>query len=232
MRAAAIKSAIPLGSAVETVLPMVVLPQAGKGEWQKNDYRRDDKRDDNIFYQKARFDYHMQESHLQHLSRHYASVLENGKRHLDVCSSFDCHFGDTYKPATCTGIGINEEELSKNTALTNYVVQDFNVNQEFPFPDGSFDAATHVASIEYIVNPLDHLVQVRRVLVPSSPVLISFTTRAFWTKATRIWKQLDHAQRVVLVASYLSHAGFTNIVAKDITPQGVDEPVAVVCGNA
>ena len=233
MRAAAIKSIVQPGATVNNVLAQVSdqLPSLGNGIWEKSDYRRDDKRNDEIFYKKARFEHHMQEDGLRHLCEYYSANIPNGLKHIDVCSSFDSHF-NTYKPKYCVGIGLNGEELAKNTALDSFTVQDFNANEVIPFKDDSFDVATHVASIEYIVNPLVHMEQVRRVLAPSSTCVIAFTTRAFWTKATRIWKQLDHNQRVVLVASYLSHAGFHDITAEEITPPGVDEPIAVVCGKA
>eukprot|EP01063_Lacrimia_lanifica_P024125 TRINITY_DN32088_c0_g1_i1.p2 TRINITY_DN32088_c0_g1~~TRINITY_DN32088_c0_g1_i1.p2 ORF type:complete len:239 (+),score=88.56 TRINITY_DN32088_c0_g1_i1:72-788(+) len=219
------------------VLDGLSLPGAGAGVWEKAEYARMDKKDDR-FYERPRFEGHMKVQTLAELSKYYEAFLgpRDVARHFDCCSSFDSHLPADYTPQEVVGLGMNGPELEKNPRLTQRVVQNLNKESTLPFPDNHFQAGTNVASIEYLAKPLKHLGEARRVLAPQAPYVVAFTTRAFWTKATHIWKELTHEQRMVLVASYFTASGFTHVEARHlIAPVDGDdsvEPLAVVHGFA
>jgi ubiquinone/menaquinone biosynthesis C-methylase UbiE len=54
------------------------------------------------------------------------------------------HYPPGYKQEKIVGMGMNEDELKRNPVLTEYVVQDLNVNPKLPFEDNTFDVITNV----------------------------------------------------------------------------------------
>ena len=220
------------------ILTGISLPGRGEGVKEKGEYKRQDRKDDLEFYQNARMEAHMGVETLGALRTYYKDALGNGSgvAHIDLCSSFSCHFPESYQPAGVTGMGMNEAELAANERLTARHVQNLNKEKELPFADNSFSVATNCASIEYLTDPLTHCSEVQRVLSPGGSYHISFTSRAFWTKATKIWTLLTHEERMVLVASYLSSGGFSDVAAYHITSPGDEdigiEPLAVIVGRA
>ncbi|KAJ9472806.1 hypothetical protein DIPPA_21549 [Diplonema papillatum] len=213
-----------------------LLPEAGLGETPKDEYVRMDKKGDDAFYRRPRFDGHMRDVSLNAITLFYDRTLGTGegKRHLDLCSSFSSHFPANYKPEAY-GLGMNSEELVKNQSLSHRLVHDLNKDPKLPFDDQFFDVATNVASVEYLKQPLTHFDETRRVLKPGAPFYVIFTNRAFWTKSVALWKDLTHEQRILLVASYFTSTGYQHVEAQHIVPPSEDpdaEPVAVVIGRA
>ncbi|KAI5010578.1 hypothetical protein ZWY2020_012715 [Hordeum vulgare] len=51
--------------------------------------------------------------------------------------------------------------------LTEYVVQDLNLNPKLPFDDNTFDVITNVVSVDYLTKPMDVFKEMRRILEPS-----------------------------------------------------------------
>jgi hypothetical protein len=57
------------------------------------------------------------------------------------------------------------------------------------------------------------------VLRPGAPFLVSFSNRCFPSKAVQIWLHSDDMQRLELVQTYFSAAGyFSNIEGENISP--------------
>ena len=67
-------------------------------------------------------------------------------------------------------------------------------------------------SVQYLVRPDEVFTDVRRVLVPGGPVIVSFSNRCFPTKAVAIWLSAGDAEHRRLVRIYLEHAGFVDVV--------------------
>ena len=57
-------------------------------------------------------------------------------------SAYRSHLPEELPLNSVTGLGMNKEELSKNTELTSHVVHNLNQNPEMPFDDKQFDACT------------------------------------------------------------------------------------------
>src|SRR5436190_1280944 len=96
-------------------------------------------------------------------------------------------------------------------------------------PPGAFvrldetDDALFCVSIQYLQQPVAVLREVRRVLRPGAPVVISFSNRCFWTKAVAVWRALDDRGHAALVERYLEHAGFAAIETRLLAEYVEDE---------
>ena len=97
--------------------------------------------------------------------------------------------GDDVKYGRVVGVGMNEQELAANQALTSYVVQDLNENPSLQFEDDSFDVVCNVVSVDYLTQPLEIFREVHRILRPGGISLMSFSNRCFPTKAVAMWLQ-------------------------------------------
>ncbi|GJN17889.1 hypothetical protein PR202_gb04995 [Eleusine coracana subsp. coracana] len=95
------------------------------------------------------------------------------------------HYPPGYKQDKIVGMGMNEDELKRNQVLTDYVVQDLNVDPKLPFEDNTFDVINKCAlNSEY-----------------------SFSNRCFWTKAISIWTSTGDVDHAWIVGAYFHYAG-------------------------
>eukprot|EP01064_Diplonema_japonicum_P005108 TRINITY_DN13410_c0_g4_i1.p1 TRINITY_DN13410_c0_g4~~TRINITY_DN13410_c0_g4_i1.p1 ORF type:complete len:262 (+),score=63.11 TRINITY_DN13410_c0_g4_i1:69-788(+) len=217
------------------LLEGIDLPNSFKGKavLDSDEYSKMDKKNDKVFYKRPRLESHMSPESLQAITKYYETALKGGEgvKHLEMCASAYSYFPKGYNVG-CHGLGLNGEELNANKALTDgYTVQNLNKVPVLDFADDAFTVCTHVASIEYLTDPVAHCKELRRVLCPSAPLHVIFTNRAFWTKSTKVWAGASHEERIFLAALYLSYAGFTDVKAFNL-PQADTEPVAVVTGSA
>eukprot|EP00475_Leptophrys_vorax_P025219 TRINITY_DN35262_c0_g1_i1.p1 TRINITY_DN35262_c0_g1~~TRINITY_DN35262_c0_g1_i1.p1 ORF type:complete len:150 (-),score=6.02 TRINITY_DN35262_c0_g1_i1:210-614(-) len=127
-------------------------------------------------------------------------------------------------------MGLNEDELERNKVLSEYLVQDLNVNTKLPFEDNTFDAITNAVSVDYLCRPLEVFQEMARVLKPGGIAMMSFSNRCFWTKAIQIWTSTGDVDHVLIVGSYFHYAGgFEPPQARDISPNpGRTDPMYVV----
>ena len=86
--------------------------------------------------------------------------------------------------------------------------------------------------VQYLQQPLAVFAQVRRVLVPGAPFIVSFSNRCFANKAVAIWWSLDTSGHAALVKLYLERAGFTDICANLLTDGTAGDPLVAVVGRA
>jgi ubiquinone/menaquinone biosynthesis C-methylase UbiE len=128
---------------------------------------------------------------------------------------------------------MNAEEMADNPQLASHVVHDVNLDPRLPFADGEFDGAVCAVSIQYVLHPLALFREVRRVLRPGAPFVVSFSNRCFPTKAVAVWLDSTDEQHVALVGAYFEHAGgFTDITAEDRSPSPHSDPLYVVWARA
>merc|ERR1712178_125509 len=173
----------------QNLLEKVALPPKGivTEFFTKECFRRADESDDALFYAQPRLVTHIDDMAIQALHEHYASVLSTGGEHLDVCSSWVSFLPESYVPSRCVGLGMNEVELAANKQLSEFIVQDLNIEPYLPFEDDSFDAVTNVVSIDYLIHPIQLMAEQKRVLRPGGIAICSFSNRMFWTKAVEVW---------------------------------------------
>ena len=109
-----------------------------------------------------------------------------------------------------------------------HVVHDVNRDARLPFGDAEFDGAMCAVSIQYVTRPLRLLREVRRVLRPGAPFVVSFSNRCFPTKAVAVWLDISDEQHVRLVQRYFEAAGgFVDLTGEDRSPGGGDPLYAV-----
>jgi SAM-dependent methyltransferase len=189
-------------------------------------FARIDPNDDAEFYREERKVVHIEPGAIEALRGVYASVLPPGGAVLDLMSSWRSHLPSGL--GRVTGLGMNEAEMADNDALSGFTVHDLNRSPLLPFPDEVFDAAVCAVSVQYLLHPVLVFSEVRRVLRPGGPFVVSFSNRCFPTKAVAIWLYGDDEQHRRLVEVYFERAGFGDIVNEEVpTP---DDPLYVVRG--
>lgn len=205
-----------------------------KFPFSDEDFSRYDESSDSLFYSEPRFVTHIDDFAISALTKYYSVLFPPsntpGSCLLDLCSSWVSHYPSGYRQDRIVGMGMNEDELKKNKVLTEYIVQDLNVNPKLPFEDNSFDVITNVVSVDYLTKPIDVFKEMQRVLKPEGIALISFSNRCFWTKAISIWTSTGDADHAWIVGCYFHYAGgFEQPVAVDISPnRGHSDPMYVV----
>ncbi|GER25172.1 methyltransferase [Striga asiatica] len=218
--------------AVEKVLENVEWPE--QFPFKEEDFQRFDETPDTFFYESPRFVTHIDDPAIAALTKYYSEVFPPSNTHgvalLDMCSSWVSHYPKGYKQSRIAGMGLNEEELKRNPVLTEYVVQDLNVDPRLPFEDNTFDVITNVVSVDYLTKPIDVFKEMSRILKPGGLAIISFSNRCFFTKAISIWTSTGDADHVMIVGAYFHYAGgFEPPEAVDISPNpGRTDPMYLV----
>ncbi|KAJ4787422.1 Demethylmenaquinone methyltransferase [Rhynchospora pubera] len=219
-------------SPVEQILKDVEWPE--QYPFKDEDFSLFDESPDSIFYSEPRFVTHIDDPAIRALTDYYSKVFPPsntpGVAMLDLCSSWVSHFPAGYKQERVVGMGMNEAELKKNPVLTEYIVQDLNVNPKLPFEDNSFDVITNVVSVDYLTKPIEVFKEMQRVLKPSGLAIMSFSNRLFFTKAVSIWTSTGDVDHAWIVGSYFHYAGgFEPPAAVDISPNpGRSDPMYIV----
>ncbi|GMH13718.1 hypothetical protein Nepgr_015559 [Nepenthes gracilis] len=217
---------------VEEVLKSVEWPE--QFPFKDEDFQRFDESSDSLFYETPRFVTHIDDYAIEALSKYYSEVFPPsntpGVSMLDMCSSWVSHYPAGYKQERIVGVGMNEEELKRNPVLTEYIVQDLNMNPRLQFDDNSFDVITNVVSVDYLTKPIAVFKEMCRILKPGGLAIMSFSNRCFWTKAISIWTSTGDADHALIVGSYFHYAGgFEPPQAVDISPNaGRTDPMYVV----
>ncbi|CAI9100559.1 OLC1v1037685C1 [Oldenlandia corymbosa var. corymbosa] len=217
---------------IEEVLKNVDWPE--QFPFKEEDFQRFDESADSYFYEAPRFVTHIDDPAIAALTKYYSEVLPPsdtpGVAILDMCSSWVSHYPKGYKQERIVGMGMNEEELKRNPVLTEYIVQDLNVNPKLPFEDNTFNVITNVVSVDYLTKPIEIFKEMRRILKPGGLAIMSFSNRCFFTKAISIWTSTGDADHVMIVGSYFHYAGgFEPPQAVDISPNpGRSDPMYVV----
>ncbi len=148
----------------------------------------------------------------------YREVLPPAGDILDLMSSWVSHLPAEASYRSVTGHGMNAAELAANPRLTARIVQDLNADPVLPLHGGSFDGAGLCVSVQYLQRPVDVFREVRRVLRPGAPFVVSFSNRCFPTKAVAIWQALDGGDQQRLVAAYMQAAGFVGVTGRSALP--------------
>jgi hypothetical protein len=188
--------------------------------------------EDELFYEPPRLVLHIDDGAIAALTELYRAVLPAGGVLLDLMSSWVSHLPPEIGYGEVIGHGMNAAELAANPRLDRWFVQNLNRETRLPLGDASVDAAIICVSIQYLQQPVAVLRDVRRVLRPGAPLVISFSNRCFWTKAVAVWRSLNDAGHAQLVDRYLHHAGFaaieTRVLAEAV--EDVSDPMIAVIG--
>ena len=202
------------------------LPELPAGAFAKQDGG-----DDLAFYAPPRLVSHIDEDAVAALTGFYRAVLPAG-RILDLMSSWISHLPADRRFDEVVGHGMNATELGANPRLDRWFVQDLNRQPVLALADGTFDAALCCVGAQYLQQPVAVFAEVRRVLVPGAPFVVSFSNRCFPTKAVAIWRALDTSGHAALVRLYLERAGFADLAVDVLADGRASDPLVAVTGRA
>jgi SAM-dependent methyltransferase len=167
------------------------------------DFRRFDEGDDSAFYSFPRRVVHIDDGAIAALTRLYAALVPAGGRVLDLMGSWRSHLPASFS-GTAIGLGLNAVEMTENPQLAAAVVHDLNREPGLPFTAATFDAVVCAVSVQYLTRPLEVFREVRRVLRPGAPFVVSFSNRCFPDKAVALWRVTDDQQHVGVVTAYFA----------------------------
>src|SRR5437016_12571516 len=208
-------------------------PPAGDGLLTPLAYAREDESADERFYLMPRKVVHIDDGAIAALGALYAGVLPAGGRLLDLMSSWRSHLPPDFRAGEVVGLGLNAEEMADNPQLAAHVVHDVNREVRLPFGDAEFDGAMCAVSIQYVIHPVRLLREVRRVLRPGAPFVVSFSNRCFPTKAVAVWLDTSDEQHLTLVRTYFTAAGgWTDAQAENRSLGGHGDPLYSVWARA
>ena len=172
------------------------------------DMTKSDICEDEIFYQQPRFVHHLSDSFRNRLTSLYSEYLLNHHIILDLMSSWVSHLPSNISYKKVIGHGMNEAELSSNERLDRFWVQNLNETQNMPIEDSYIDAGLIVAGWQYLQYPEKVSLELSRIIKSDSLLIISFTNRAFWTKAPNIWTYSSEEKRIEYVTNVLTSNGW------------------------
>jgi hypothetical protein len=201
-------------------------------EFPPGAFDRIDEGDDSAFYAPPRLVTHIDEGAIAALTECYRALVPKGGAIVDLMSSWVSHLPPELELSECVGHGMNQTELAANPRLTGWFVQDLNREPTLQFEDGHFDAALCCVSVQYLQQPLEVFADVRRILKPGAPFVVSFSNRCFWTKAVAIWRALDIQRHAGLVRLYAERAGFTSVDVRLLADGRESDPLVAVVARA
>lgn len=186
---------------------------------------------DALFYRAPRFVTHLDDAALDQVTAIYRATLPAGGRVLDLMGSWVSHLPPELAYKEVVGHGMNAAELAANPRLDRWFVQNLNEEPTLPLADGSVDAVTVCASVQYLQQPVAVFTEVARILAPGGAVVVTFANRCFPTKAVAIWRNLDGQGQARLVQAYLEAAGLDYIQATPPAPGRGGDPLWAVTGR-
>ena len=195
-------------------------------------FEKEDPDDDTAFYAEARLTTHIDDGAIAALTAFYRRVLPAGGVVLDLMSSCVSHLPDDVAYVEVIGHGMNAEELVANPQLTRRFTHDLNRDPALPLESASVDAAAICVGVQYLQRPVPVLEEVRRVLKPGAPLVVSFSNRCFPTKAVAVWLRLDDRGHAGLVELYLKAAGFNEVETQVLADGSRCDPLLAVVGRA
>ncbi|WP_332812412.1 class I SAM-dependent methyltransferase [Sphingomonas sp.] len=200
-------------------------------ELPPNAFSRIDESDDVVFYAPPRLVTHIDAGAIAALSDFYRSIVPKDGVVLDLMSSWVSHLPEDLPLAEVIGHGMNAQELAANPRLTRWFVQDLNRDPILPLPDGGCDAALCCVSVQYLQRPVEVFGDVRRLLRPGAPFVVSFSNRTFPTKSVAVWRSLDLQGRAALLRLYFERAGFSSVMAHVLADGRQGDPLIAVVGR-
>lgn len=195
-------------------------------------FDKEDGGDDLAFYAPPRLVTHIDEVAVEALTGFYHGLLPDDGRILDLMSSWVSHLPADRRYREVVGHGMNAEELAANPRLDRWFVADLNADPVLPLEDAAFDAALCCVGVQYLQRPFEVFAEVRRVLAPSAPFVVSYANRCFPTKAVAIWRSLDMRGQASLIGLYMKRAEFTSVKAQVLSDGSRGDPLVAVVGRA
>ena len=194
-------------------------------EFPRQIFQRLDEAPDAEFYREPRFVNHIDAATIAALTDFYREFVPADSDVLDLMSSWVSHLPTDASYNRVAALGMNAAELAANPQASDHCVHDLNTQPELPYDDASFDRALIAVSIQYLIKPVEVLASVARVLRDDGAICIAMSHRLFPTKAILAFHRLPPNERIKLVSTYLTEAGFDQVEFVDASP-GTANPQA------
>jgi len=195
-------------------------------------FDKEDRGNDLAFYAPPRLVTHIDATAIAALTALYRDVLPDHARILDLMSSWVSHLPDDRDYAEVVGHGMNTDELAANPRLQRCIVQNLNADPILHLDTDAFDAALCCVGVQYLQQPYAVFAEIRRVLAPGAPFVVSYSNRCFPTKAVAVWRSLDMGGQAALIRHYMERAGFTPIETLVLADGTRGDPLVAVIGRA
>ncbi len=184
---------------------------------------KDDNSEDSLFYLEPRFVNHLDEAFRNRLTKLYEERINRNAVVLDLMSSWVSHLPPGIRYKKVIGHGLNRIELESNKRLDCFWTQDFNSDQKIPLDDSSVDICLMVAAWQYLQYPEKLAFNLKRVVKHNGKLIVSFSNRAFWSKAPRVWTQGSDVDHINYIKSVLIAQGWSNLeyIAEKTKKSGV-----------
>jgi len=178
------------------------LPETPTDYLGDDPFQRKNESGDAEFYAAPHKARHLDEQASTCVQNLYGDLLEDGMDILDLMTGDMSHLPDALKPNSVTGLGLNQEAIDANAALTERIVHNLNEAPELPFEKDSFHAIICTVSVEYLTKPFEIFQEAARVLKPGGVFVLTFSNRWFDDKVVRIWPELTEFERMGLVSQF------------------------------
>jgi len=179
--------------------------------------KRQNEKDDKVFYKSARLVHHLDSTARRHVQSLYEKTVRPGSKILDLMSSWTSHLPDSLRVSEVIGVGLNEEELSNNKQLSRFLVHDLNNAPLLPFEARYFDAVICTVSFEYLTRPIEILSEISRVLRDGGRCIIIISDRWFPGKQVEPWQDLHPFERQGMILDFLVLSeGFSDLQTESI----------------
>jgi SAM-dependent methyltransferase len=170
-------------------------------------FSRLDESDDGQFYATDRFVSHLDSLALGTVEKLIGElIVEENPVILDLMAGWDSHIPEELESSRVVGLGLNRNELSRNTFLSEIIIHDLNMDPTLPFPDETFDVVMNTVSVDYMTKPVQVFRDVGRILRPGGLFLVIFSNRMFPEKAVKVWKESSEDERVFLVEDFFKES--------------------------
>ena len=171
-------------------------------------FSRLDEADDRLFYARDRFVSHLDQVALETVEKIIDTlVVEEAPVILDLMASWDSHIPLRLRSSRIVGLGLNENELKRNSVLCEFLIHDLNGVPRLPFAENTFDVVVNTVSVDYMTQPVQVFRDVGRILKPGGLFLVIFSNRMFPEKAVEIWRRSNEEERILLVEDFFREAG-------------------------
>lgn len=200
--------------------------------WPPALFDREDPAPDEQFYLEPRKVVHIDLYAIQAVTDLYRELVPPHGVILDLMSAWRSHLPTEVKYQRVVGLGMNDEELTDNPEVSEFVLHNLNSNEPLPFADNTFDTTLCAVSVQYLTRPVETFREVARILKPNAPFIVTFSNRCFPTKAVNLWLHTDDQSHMQIVALYFLASGqFDSVVYQDRSPGPQFDPLYAVWGR-
>jgi len=196
---------------------------AGTDFYTNDSHGRIDDADDALHYREATLEDTFDSASSRQLTKLYAGLIKPGDQVLDMMCGAQSYLPQDIDGLQVTGMGLNQEELSANSQLTETVVHNVNQTPVLPFENDRFDVVVFTAAVEYLIDPKTSFSELKRITKPGGHIIITFIDHWNTLKSILLWPELHAFERLGLVLDYfMTTEGFTDLHTETI--QGLLRP--------